>query len=366
METNLFYMKYRWLLYALCFFVVQRINAQENAFNTGNEKLRAFERKNEQALRIAFYNVENLFDTINDPHTNDDEFLPTSDRKWNGFKYHEKLNHIYKTLTALGGWDAPAIIGFCEIENRFVLNELITKTPWKKLKYNIIHEDSPDRRGIDVGLIYRAEKFKPIKHEAIRLNFPFDTATKTRDILYVKGLVFKKDTLHVFVNHWPSRSGGQAASEPRRIFAAQKIRHYVDSICIKDPDANIIIMGDFNDEPGDKSLLETLRAKPTKEELNGCDLYNSSYIYFKQGKGTEKYKEHWAVLDQIILSSALVTRSHGLVVENGVSYIFDAPWLLEEDTKYLGTMPFRTYAGPRYLGGYSDHLPVFVDIVKKK
>lgn len=359
-------MNYRWLLYALCFFVVQRINAQESASNAGNEKLRAFERKNEQALRIAFYNVENLFDTINDPNTNDEEFLPTSDRKWDGFKYYEKLDHIYKTLTALGGWDAPAIIGFCEIENRFVLNELVTKTPWKKLRYNIIHEDSPDRRGIDVGLIYRAEKFRPLKHEAIRLHFPFDTAAKIRDILYVKGLVFKKDTLHVFVNHWPSRSGGQAASEPRRIFAAQKIRHYVDSICSKDPEANIIIMGDFNDEPGDKSLLEGLKAKPTKEELNGCDLYNSSYPYFKQGKGTEKYKEHWAVLDQIILSSALVTRNRGLVVENGVSYIFDAPWLLEEDTKYIGTMPFRTYAGPRYLGGYSDHLPVFVDIIKKK
>jgi hypothetical protein len=359
-------MSSRWNFFVICIVIAQWINAQDSAVYSGNDKLRSFERKNEQALRIAFYNVENLFDTINDPNTNDEEFLPTSDRKWDGYKYHEKLNHIYKTLTALGGWDAPAIIGFCEIENRFVLNELITKTPWKKLKYNIIHEDSPDRRGIDVGLIYRSEKFRPLTHEAIRLTFPKDTSVKTRDILYVKGLVFKKDTLHVFVNHWPSRSGGQAASEPRRIFAAQKIRHYVDSICARNPDANIVIMGDFNDEPGDKSLLEGLQAKTSKEELKDCDLYNTSFPYYKQGKGTEKHKEHWAVLDQIILSSSLVTGKSGLIVQDGISYIFDAPWLLEEDTKYLGTMPFRTYAGPKYLGGYSDHLPVFVDIIKKK
>lgn len=359
-------MIFRCIFFFTCILATQWIHTQQSVTYSSNQKLSSFERKNEKSLRIAFYNVENLFDTINDPLTKDEEFLPTSERKWNGYKYREKLNHIYKTLTALGGWEPLAIIGFCEIENRFVLNELITKTPWKKLNYNIIHEDSPDRRGIDVGLIYLSNKFRPLAHQAIRLTFPTDTSIRTRDILYVKGLVFKKDTLHVFVNHWPSRSGGQAASEPRRIFAAQKIRHYVDSICAKDPNANIVIVGDFNDEPGDKSMLEGLQAKAFKDELKGCDLYNSSYSYYKQGKGTEKYKGHWAVLDQIILSTALITGNGGLIVQDGVSYIFDAPWLLEEDTKYMGNMPFRTYAGPRYLGGYSDHLPVFVDIKKKK
>ncbi|MBE2247890.1 MAG: endonuclease [Candidatus Competibacteraceae bacterium] len=337
--------------------------AQDTIISSGHSRLQKFEKKNE-TVRIAFYNVENLFDIYDDPFKNDDEFLPNSSKAWNESKYRDKLDNIYKTLTAVGGWGLPAIVGFCEIENRYVLNELVSKTPLVKAGYSIIHEESPDRRGIDVGLIYQPKKFRPLSHRAVPLVFPFDTATKTRDILYVKGLVFKKDTLHIFVNHWPSRSGGVAASEPKRVFAAKTIKHIVDSICMRNPSSNIIIMGDFNDEPGDKSIMEALLAKPKIENLSACDLFNTSYIFYEANKGTEKYKEHWAVLDQIIVSAPLVTRKSGLVVPNAVSYIFDADWLLEEDTKYMGIMPFRTYAGPKYLGGFSDHLPVFIDLIK--
>jgi predicted extracellular nuclease len=340
--------------------------AQDTITTSGNEKLKGFEKKNEQALRVAFYNVENLFDTFNDTLKNDEDFLPTGVKGWTFSRYLEKLDHIYKTLTALGGWDLPAIVGFCEIENRYVLNELITKTPLVKAGYSIVHEDSPDNRGIDVGLIYRPEKFRPIKHEAIRIVFPFDPSVKTRDVLYVKGIIFKKDTLHVFINHWPSKLGGAAASEPRRTFVAQKIKHYVDSIYRMDPEANIIITGDFNDEPGDKSLMVGLGAINHLDSLKGKDLYNTSYPFFAKGIGTEKYKEHWAVLDQMIVSSPMVTRKKGVMIQDNQSSIFDAPWLLEDDEKFMGKMPFRTYGGPKYLGGYSDHLPVFIDVIKKK
>lgn len=339
-------------------------NAQDSVRYTEHKKLQAFEKKNDEALRIVFYNVENLFDIYDDPIKNDDEFLPTSAKAWDETKYRKKLNDIYKTLTALGGWGLPAVIGLAEVENRLVMNELISKTPLVKAGYSIIHEESPDRRGIDVGLIYQPKKFRPFSHRAIPLNMPFDTTTKTRDILYVKGLVFKKDTLHIFINHWPSRMGGVEASEPKRIFAAHTLRSVVDSICTRNNQANIIIMGDFNDEPNNKSITEGLRAKSRLNELSECDLFNTSYVHFEQGKGTEKYKDHWGVLDQIIISHPLVSREKGIVVQDGKSSIFDAEWLLEADSKYMDIMPFRTYAGPKYLGGPSDHLPVFIELVR--
>lgn len=313
-------------------------------------------------IRLAFYNVENLFDTINDPLTNDDEFTPGGTKGWYFSRYLEKLDHIYKTITALGEWDPPAVVGFCEIENRSVLYDLVSKTPFIKHGFEIIHQDSPDKRGIDVGLIYHPKLFKPISFKAIRVDITKDSSSTTRDILYVTGKIFKKDTVHIFINHWPSRSGGQAKSEPRRIIAAETLRLHIDSIVKLNANANIVILGDFNDEPGDKSIYESLGAKEDTIPKNGNHLFNGMYSYFKQEIGTEKFQEHWHCLDQIIMSYSLLNKKNSVVMSSPT--IFKASWLIEPDEKYLGEKPFRTYAGPKYTGGYSDHLPVYVDLIE--
>jgi predicted extracellular nuclease len=318
--------------------------------------------QNPEKIRLAFYNVENLFDTINDPLTADDEFTPGGVKSWNFGRYLDKLDHIYKTITAIGEWDPPAVVGFCEVENRSVLYDLVAKTPFIKNGYEIIHQDSPDKRGIDVGLIYHPKLFKPISFRAIRVDITKDSSSTTRDILYVTGKIFKTDTVHIFINHWPSRSGGQAKSEPRRIIAAETLRYHVDSIFKLNPHANIVIMGDFNDEPGDKSIHEILGAKEDSVPKNQTDLYNGMYSYYKKEIGTEKFQEHWHCLDQVILSYPLLDQKNGVTMSSPT--IFKATWLIEPDEKYLGDRPYRTYAGPKYTGGYSDHLPVYVDLIK--
>lgn len=336
-----------------------------NTSNAQQEDLSKYDRKVPKAARAMFYNVENLFDTEDDPNTDDQEFLPTGTKGWNETRYNEKLNNIYKNITAIGGKELPVFVGLCEIENRRVLNDLITKTPLKKHDYQIVHEDSPDARGIDVGFIYRADKFKVIAHENMVVRMPFSPETKTRDVLYITGILNKKDTLHVFINHWPSRRGGVAASEPKRVFVAEMVKSKVDSIFQHSASSNVLIFGDFNDEPNNKSLLEGLGAQPTITESSTKYLYNCMYPFLEQGVGTEKYRGKWDVLDQIIVSSPLLQREKGLRIVNNEAYIFDAPWLLTDDTRNMGKEPFRTYGGPKYLGGYSDHLPVYIDLYIK-
>lgn len=316
------------------------------------------------ALRVVFYNVENLFDTQDDSLTRDDEFTPTGNKGWSYRRYREKLHNIYKTMTAVGGWEPPAIMGFCEIENRKVLEDIIRETPFRRLGYEIVHEESPDRRGIDVGLVYNPAKFKLLHHQAIRMNFPFDKELRTRDVLHVVGETLNRDTLHVFVNHWPSRWGGQVKSEPKRIFVASQVRAQVDSILQANADANIIIMGDLNDEPDNKSVLETLGAKGDKDALKEGDLYNYMHPMQNNWKlGSHKYRDHWGILDQIIVSQGLLKeKGLGLEASPAGAKIFAARFLLEPDMRNFGLKPFRTYGGPRFLGGFSDHLPIFIDL----
>jgi hypothetical protein len=330
------------------------------------DDLRRFERVFSNALRVAFYNVENLFDLEDDPNTNDDDFTPTGIKAWGSARYREKQSNVYKTLIALGGWSPPAIIGFCEIENRFVLADLIAQTPLKQFDYQVIHKESPDARGIDVGLIYRPEMYQPLENHWLKVVFPFSPESKTRDVLYTKGLVFQDDTIHIFINHWPSKFGGAQASEPRRMFVGELIRKVTDSILTANPRAQIIITGDFNDEPGDKSLLEGLGAMPDTNSAKPLQLVNLMYPQFKKGLGTEKYQSHWGLLDHFIVSQPLLNGKGSLRTAGGKAHIFDAAFLITEDEKYLGTMPFRTYAGPKYLGGYSDHFPVFMDLIPNK
>ncbi len=307
-------------------------------------------------FRIMFYNVENFFDPFDDTLTNDNEFLPKEIRYWNYARFIKKRNNIYKTIMAVGAWEPPAIIGLCEIENRFVLKQLLYETPFAQFDYRIVQEESPDKRGIDVAFLFNPKVFRVIDHKAIAINFPTNPESKTRDILYVKGLTIQNDTLHFFVNHWPSKYGGELSSEPKRIFVAEQLAKQIDLILAGNSEAAIIVMGDFNDYPTNRSVRNLLNSSENKEQNRLINLMPQK----KYNLGSYKYKGEWGVLDQIMVSHALLLQDKGIFVV-GEAQIYSADFLLEEDDKFLGKMPFRTYKGMKYCGGFSDHLPVFVD-----
>jgi len=315
--------------------------------------------------RIAFYNVENLFNTENDSLVSDEGYTPEGTSHWTKYRYWNKINKLSKVIVALGGWDYPEIVGLCEVENRRVVSDLIKSKSLIGGDYEIVHYDSPDNRGIDVALIYRKDRFRVLYSEPIRVTFPDEPNSKTRDVLYVNGLFpFSKDTLHIFVNHWPSRYGGYAATIVKRNRAADIVRAKVDSLYDVNVNARIFIMGDLNDYPSDESLIKHLRALPDGTNAQERDLINLMYPIHKEGKyGSHKYQDHWGILDQMIVSSALYGKSSGLRIYNQKAHIFRAPFLLEKDDTYLGYKVFRTYAGFRYLGGFADHLPVFSDLI---
>lgn len=320
--------------------------------------------RGEESMRIMFYNVENFFDTEDDPKIDDQEFLPEAKNQWTPKRYEEKQQHIAQVLTEVGGWELPEVVGFCEIENRKVLEDLLNNTRLRQGDYAIVHENSADARGIDVGLIYRKAKFTEISHQILRPVLATDTAWHTRDVLYVKGVALGKDTLHIFVNHLPSRRGGVKESEPKRQLVAQLERKTIDQILAKNPHANIILMGDFNDECTDKSIHEDLHAKGEGEKVAPSDLFALMSKWSKTWKlGSQKYNQDWTIIDQLIVSEPLMKRKKGGFALKDGSHVFSKPFLLEEDTRNYGLSPFRTYGGPKYLGGYSDHLPVYMDLI---
>lgn len=316
-------------------------------------------------FRVMFYNCENYFDTINDPLINDDEFTPEGTRFWDGYKYYRKSINLSKAIIATGGWKPVDLIGLCEVENRSVLDKLCKHTPLYKNSYNIAHFESPDSRGIDVALLYRDESFEFISKSRINITKRCDFTRPTRDILYVKGVVNAKDTLHVFVNHWPSRWGGQLESEERREFAASVLRVKVDSLFQNNSYSNIVIMGDFNDEPHNSSVKKILKAKELEDVFQKDELYNMMYSIADHEMGTHKYQGKWGVLDHIILSGNLLD-PNGLYTKVKSTTIYNANYLLIEDATHLGEKPFRTYVGFSYKGGFSDHFPVFIDFYLKE
>ncbi|MEA2042171.1 MAG: endonuclease [Bacteroidota bacterium] len=313
--------------------------------------------------RIMFYNVENLFDMEDDSLTWDEEFTPEGPKYWTPRKYYQKLKNISKVITAVGQWELPEIVGVCEIENLKVLQDVISKTGLKNSQYRIIHKESPDGRGIDVALFYMKNKFSPLEYEAVPVVYPFEGSRATRDILRVKGVLASGDTIHLFVNHWPSRWGGQKVTDRKRVYAASVLKRKTDSLFSADKNPNIIIMGDLNDYPTNSSLIHTLKAKTNFDNPNAEDLYNLAWqLQEVKAKGSHKYHGEWGVLDQIIISGTLLTRKSGLRTSIDDAHVFDAPFLLEKDTKYVGYITNRTYIGHRYHGGYSDHLPVYIDL----
>lgn len=348
-------------LFALSVFFIGNIQAQD--VQGANQKKPVFQQSNankrgEDAMRVMFYNVENLFDPTEDSATADEEYQPTGMRGWSYSRLKRKQINIAKVVLAVGGWDPPEVIGVCEVENRMVLYGLTNDTPLKNFGYKIIHFESPDPRGIDVAMLYRPDKFRVLSSKPVSIRFPFDTAARTRDILFVKGIACKRDTINIFVNHWPSKFGGATATIPKRKYVASVMRKLTDSLLAINPNANILIMGDLNDSPQDESVSKVLRAKMDSVNLAPNDLYDmlaGAGLSWK--KGTIKFREEWSAIDHMIVSVPLLSRTspHGM-------QIFEAPFLLQDDEAWFGKKPFRTYYGAKYIGGFSDHLPVYMDL----
>jgi predicted extracellular nuclease len=316
-----------------------------------------------QRFRVMSYNVENFFDSHQDSIGKPSEFSPTSIRGWSYARYRDKRNDIAKVIASLGEWTPPALVALCEVENQHVLEDLTLHSPLRRLHYQIIHFESPDPRGIDVALLYQPILFHPIHREPIRIHFPKHAYEHTRDILYVVGTTWGKDTLHIFVNHFPSRYKGELESEDSRLFVASVLRHEVDSIFQVNSKANIVIMGDFNDYPDNRSIAKVLHALPDNSAIRPEQLYNLFYTTNTARKiGSYKHNGEWGMLDQIIVSTHLLTDTLHVHTTFTSAHVFAPAFLLEDETKGFGQKPFRTYIGMKYHGGFSDHLPVYVDL----
>ena len=308
---------------------------------------------------VVSYNTENLFDTIDDPKIPDEEFLPESEKKWTNERYQKKLDDLAKVISEVNPLEMPEIVGLVEVENQTVLEDLIRTNALKNHQYAIIHEESPDYRGIDVALIYRQDAFKEIMHEVLPVVFPDDPTFKTRDILHVIGMM-RNRTVHIFVNHWPSRIGGDDKTEPKRILAASVLKQRVDLILNADPKAQIIIMGDMNDEPTNKSLEETLGAKSPD---SGAKLVNLMMPDKVAELGTYFYSGNWNMLDNLVVSGEMITGKQ-VRIENQKGYIYRNDWMIYTN-KNGDKTPNRSYVGNKYVGGVSDHFPVYFKMIVK-
>lgn len=328
----------------------------------------AQEKKEYHIISIGFYNLENLFDVYDDPNTFDEDFTSKGKEKWTESTYREKLGKMAFTISQIGQQETylpPAILGVCEIENRDVLEDLIKEPALLPFNYGIVHFESPDLRGIDVGLLYRQDLFKPNNVESHELvlydNRDPGKRVYTRDQLVVSGNL-DGELVHFIVNHWPSRSGGEKYSSPKREAAAFLNKRIIDSIQKKDPYAKIITMGDFNDDPHNKSLSKILNAKPKRADLQLKDMYNPMATISEKGIGSLAYRDGWNLFDQIIVSQ-------GLLSNEGYNFykaeVFNPGFLRTPTGQYRG-YPFRSFGGGGYSGGFSDHFPVYVLLIKRK
>jgi hypothetical protein len=304
--------------------------------------------KPESEFTGAFYNVENLFDTINHPDFRDDDFTPLGSKSWNSYRYWAKLKRISQVLTNAGQWNGLSIIGLCEIENRNVLIDLVSKTSLKKYDYRIVHEDSKDERGIDVALLFKASRFQYQWHRSISVALPNDN--KTRDILAVKGMINNEIPLLIMVNHWPSRWGGKIKTSALRLQASETLKKSIVAIRDSLPATNLLIMGDFNDTPEDLSLKSLFRFLSENYDYHQISIANNSKV-----EGTIYHKDGnfggWQLFDQVVLAQPKNVKEK---LHWKYSEIYGQDWLLDDRL----TRPYRSYQGPVYLGGYSDHLPV--------
>ena len=333
-------MKRLFLFLTVCIFPLQMLCSQES-------------------MTVMFLNTETLFDTDDDPQKDDDAYTPAGDYHWTKSRYWDKLDAVSKVIAAADEDQAPALIGLSEVENDVVLKDLTARSALRAADYRYVMTDSPDRRGIDVALMYRRSYFRLIGHESLRVDLRPYGGGATRDVLHVTGLLENFDTLDIYVCHWPSRYNGADQSEPLRMCAARTVRSSVDSIFSVRRKPYVIIMGDLNDGPDNASVREGLKAKPYSK---GSDLDDRNLVTVMDplDDGSYKYEGVWDKYDQFIVSASLL---NGLGCTNVESAeIMNRPVLLTDDNAYGGVKPFRTYNGRRYQGGYSDHLPIKIRV----
>lgn len=317
---------------------------------------------------VAFYNLENLFDTIHQPGVLDEEFTPQGSTRWTSMKYKNKLKNLSYAIGQFGTDgpfptpSGPAIIGVSEVENIGVMLDLIHTGKLAERNYQIVHYDSPDRRGIDVGLIYDPARYQVESSRPYRLVYPADTAMRTRDQLLVSGTL-AGEKVHVIVNHWPSRLGGEKASRPRREAAAALTRHIADSLLLADPESKVIIMGDLNDDPNNVSCKDVIGAVKKQEDVQPGGYFNTMWQLYDKGIGSLAYQGQWNLFDQIIISANLVGKDRS-TLKYVKSEVFNRDFLKQEEGKYKG-YPLRTHAGGVYLNGYSDHFPTIIYLAKE-
>lgn len=319
-----------------------------------------------QAVLTGFYNLENLYDTLNDPIKDDDEFLPASNYHYNSVIYYDKLNRLSSVISQMGidiNPDGLALLGVAEIENDTVLTDLTKTEALRERNLKYVHYNSPDARGVDVGLIYHPKYFTVLYSKALFVQLPGGSKDSwfTRDVLYVKGIL-AGDTVHVFVNHWPSRRGGEERSAPARAAAAGVVKHVVDSLNAISKNTKCIIMGDLNDDPVSPSLTKVLETKNKKEEVQPGGIFNPFGEFYKKGIGTSPYQDAWGLFDQQLISAAWLDKEQaGFHYHKAV--IFNKEWMVQKTGKYKGYTK-RTWDGTTYNYGYSDHFPVFLVMLK--
>lgn len=310
---------------------------------------------------VAFYNLENLFDTVNDSIKNDDDFTPDGKNANTEKVFRKKLNNLADVISIMGiekNEDGPALLGVAEIENRFVLEELAKEKKLRKRNYKIVHFESPDKRGIDCGLMYNPKYFRVLAARPLLVSLErLGDSYPTRDVLYVKGRL-RGELVHVFVNHWPSRRGGEAATREKRKEAARVCKNLIDSLKKQDPNLKAIVMGDMNDDPINASVAEVLNATGKIKNLTPDKMFNPWMKYFKKGIGTIAWQDAWGLFDQIILSPTWVGKDTKGLKYSGAE-VFNKGFLYQKDGRYKG-YPKRSFSWGKWNDGYSDHFPTLI------
>jgi hypothetical protein len=315
---------------------------------------------------VGFYNVENLYDTIDQPLISDQEFTPEGPNRWDGPKYRKKITRLGEVLSQLGTESTPdgaAIIGLCEIENKSVLQDLVNDPKMKSRNYQIVHYDGPDFRGVDVAFLYQPKYFKLISSRSVTVKLGGEDARPTRDELVVTGEL-NGERIHFIVCHWPSRRGGEKISAPKRMIAAQTAKTIIDSISKAEPGAKVMLMGDLNDDPISPSIKKGLNTAKQRNKIVAGQMYDCMLPLFDKGIGTLAYNDTWNLFDQMIVTPELV-RFDFSSWRFYKAKVFNKPFLAEDYGNFKGS-PFRTYAGGIYAGGYSDHFPVYIFLVREK
>lgn len=354
----------------IAFFSIFSCKSKHQVNSVSNEKL------NLDISCIAFYNLENLFDTVHNVGVNDYEYTPTGTNRWNAMRYRAKLKNMSHAISQIGLDYSPVgavIIGVSEIENTGVLKDLVRQPSIASRQYGIVHYDGPDRRGVDVGLLYNPRYFTVSSSKSFFLGKKYlsgtqykdapDSTFRTRDQLLVSGYLFG-EKIHVIVNHWPSRTGGEASSQPLRIAAASLTRSIVDSLFKADAEAKIIVMGDLNDDPFNRSCTEIMNAKRNEADATGTALYNVFWKTLDNGVGSLAYQGRWNLFDQILISPAMLAKDMNKL-HLWKSEVFNRPFLTWQEGEYKG-MPHRTHSRGVWVNGYSDHYPTMIFLIKEK